>query len=66
LHFGFVPCLLENVARDYINPGPRQEYPNSQLPSEYFRRQVFGGFWLEKETLALGVPIETPFLSSKR
>jgi predicted TIM-barrel fold metal-dependent hydrolase len=51
--FGFVPYLLENLDWHYINYGARQQYPNSLLPSEYFRRQVFGSFWFEKGTLSL-------------
>jgi predicted TIM-barrel fold metal-dependent hydrolase len=51
--FGFVPYLLENLDWHYVNYGARQQYPNSLLPSEYFRRQVFGSFWFEKGTLPL-------------
>ena len=31
----------------------RDRYPERLMPSEYFRRQVYGTFWFEKDALAL-------------
>jgi predicted TIM-barrel fold metal-dependent hydrolase len=51
--FGFIPYLLENLDWHFINYGALRDFPTSLLPSEYFRRQVYGSFWFEKGTLSL-------------
>lgn len=49
--FGYVPYLLEALDWQWLNNGARKEFPNRLMPSEYFRRQVYGTFWFENESL---------------
>jgi len=51
--FGYVPYLLESLDWHWKNYGCVTQYPDALLPSEYFRRQVYGTFWFERETLPL-------------
>src|SRR5580704_2957426 len=44
---GFLPFLLQSLDWQWFNSGARQERPDWLLPSEYFRRQVYGTFWFE-------------------
>jgi uncharacterized protein len=46
--FGFVPYLLEALDWQWYNDGLKRDFPDSLLPSELFRRQVYGTFWFEK------------------
>jgi predicted TIM-barrel fold metal-dependent hydrolase len=49
--FGYVPYLLEALDWQWLNNGAKKEYPERLMPSEYFRRQVYGTFWFENESL---------------
>lgn len=51
--FGFIPYLMEMLDWQWLNSGGHKKYPNRLMPSEYFKRQVYGTFWFEKDTLAL-------------
>jgi hypothetical protein len=44
---GFLPYLLQSLDWQWMNSGARQEYPKRLMPSECFRRQVYGTFWFE-------------------
>jgi predicted TIM-barrel fold metal-dependent hydrolase len=44
---GFVPFLLRSLDWQWTNSGARDEYPDWLMPSEYFRRQIYGTFWFE-------------------
>ena len=46
--FGFLPYLLKAMDWQWFNDGLAAEFPDSPLPSELFRRQVYGTFWFEK------------------
>ncbi len=49
---GWIPFLLEALDWQWQNNGVREEHPEYDLlPSEYFRRQVFGAFWFEERGL---------------
>lgn len=50
---GFLPFLLESLDWQYLNNNLDVEYPNLLLPSEYFRRQIYGCFWFEKDIVEL-------------
>ncbi|HEY8120319.1 MAG TPA: amidohydrolase family protein [Myxococcota bacterium] len=46
---GWVPYLLESLDWQWLNNGVREEHPEYDLmPSEYFRRQIYGCFWFEE------------------
>ena len=46
---GWIPVLIETFDWQWLNSGLRREHPEYQLlPSEYFRRQVYGCFWFEQ------------------
>jgi predicted TIM-barrel fold metal-dependent hydrolase len=48
---GWIPFLLDALDWQWKNCGVRQEHPEYELlPSEYFRRQIFGCFWFEDRT----------------
>jgi predicted TIM-barrel fold metal-dependent hydrolase len=46
--FGFLPYLLQALDWQWYNDGLSRDFPNSPLPSELFKRQVYGTFWFEK------------------
>ena len=49
---GYMPSALETMDWQWRNGGVRDEHPEYDLlPSEYFRRQVYGCFWFENEML---------------
>jgi len=46
---GWVPAMLETCDWQWRNGGVRDEHPEYDLlPSEYFRRQIYGCFWFEE------------------
>ena len=50
--FGWIPFLLDGLDWQWKNyDGPR--VLGRLLPSEYFRRQIYGMFWFEESTLPL-------------
>jgi uncharacterized protein len=51
--FGYLPFLVDALDWQWLNGGARHTYPNRLMPSEYFRRQVYGMFWFETESLEL-------------
>jgi uncharacterized protein len=47
---GWLPGALETFDWQWNNGGVRDEHPEYDLlPSEYFRRQVYGCFWFEQD-----------------
>jgi predicted TIM-barrel fold metal-dependent hydrolase len=51
---GWIPFVLESLGWQWDNSGVHQEHPEYDLtPTEYFKRQVYGCFWFEKDS-ALG------------
>ena len=49
--FGWVPSFVESMDWQWLNSGAREAFPEMEMPSEYFRRQVYGMFWFETEAL---------------
>ena len=49
---GFLPFLLRSLDWQWMNSGTHDEYPDWLLPSEYFRRQIYGTFWFEAASVA--------------
>ncbi len=46
---GWLQCVLEMFDWQWTNGDVRKEHPEYDLlPSEYFKRQVYGSFWFEK------------------
>jgi len=46
---GWIPFLLEALDWQWQNNGVSGEHPEYDLlPSEYFRRQIYGAFWFEE------------------
>ena len=50
---GFLPYLLEALDWQFLNNNLHREFPDMVLPSEYFRRQIFGTFWFETDVTRL-------------
>jgi predicted TIM-barrel fold metal-dependent hydrolase len=47
---GWIPAALETFDWQWRNGGVRDEHPEYDLlPSEYFRRQIYGCFWFEDQ-----------------
>jgi hypothetical protein len=45
---GWIPSYLEAADWQFVNSQTRKEHPEYDLlPSEYFRRQIYGTFWFE-------------------
>ena len=64
----YLPFLVEMMDWQWKNSGAYKTYTDRILPSEYFRRQVYGSFWFEstmlKRTLELfpdNIMFETDF-----
>jgi hypothetical protein len=49
--FGWVPAFVESMDWQWLNSGASKAYPDYEMPSEYFRRQVFGMFWFEHDAV---------------
>ncbi len=50
---GWLQCVLEMFDWQFINGDVRKEHPEYDLlPSEYFKRQVYGSFWFERRGIA--------------
>jgi predicted TIM-barrel fold metal-dependent hydrolase len=49
--FGWVPSFVESMDWQWLNSGAREAFRDMMMPSEYFRRQVYGMFWFETEAL---------------
>jgi predicted TIM-barrel fold metal-dependent hydrolase len=48
---GWIPYALEALDWQWKNCGVAKEHPEYDLlPSEYFRRQIYGCFWFERDT----------------
>jgi predicted TIM-barrel fold metal-dependent hydrolase len=49
---GWIPFLLEALDWQWKNCGVAVEHPEYELlPSEYFKRQIYGMFWFEDATM---------------
>lgn len=49
---GWIPFALDMMDWMWLNCGVRQEHPEYDLmPSDYFRRQIYGCFWFERRSL---------------
>jgi len=49
---GWLQCVLEMFDWQWVNGGVAKEHPEYDLlPSEYFKRQVYGSFWFERRGL---------------
>jgi len=51
--FGFLPYTLEHLDWYWGSSGANLEFPDRELPSEYWRRQFFATFWFESASSAL-------------
>jgi predicted TIM-barrel fold metal-dependent hydrolase len=49
--FGWMPAFIECMDWQWLNAGAREAYPDREMPSFYFRRQVTGTFWFEHESV---------------
>lgn len=50
--FGWLPYFVESMDWQWFNSGAAKELPDRLLPSEYFRRQILGTFWFERDSVA--------------
>ncbi|MCE3288516.1 MAG: amidohydrolase [Caulobacter sp.] len=55
---GWIPYLLASLDYQWLNCGAHKENPEYKLlPSEFFKRQIYGSFWFEKPTLKLAIDV---------
>jgi predicted TIM-barrel fold metal-dependent hydrolase len=47
--FGYLPYLLEALDWQFKNSSARTAHGDMLLPSDYFRRQIYGTFWFEAQ-----------------
>ncbi|MGY1739435.1 MULTISPECIES: amidohydrolase family protein [unclassified Blastococcus] len=48
---GWIPFALAGLDWQWLNCGVHKEHPEYDLlPSEYFKRQIYGCFWFERDT----------------
>jgi predicted TIM-barrel fold metal-dependent hydrolase len=50
---GFIPYLVEALDWQFLNNNMYRDHPEMLLPSEYFRRQIYGTFWFEKDVVQI-------------
>jgi predicted TIM-barrel fold metal-dependent hydrolase len=48
---GWLPYLADSLDWHWKSFGGHREFPDRELPSYYFRRQVYGSFWFESRTV---------------
>jgi len=48
---GWLPFLAESMDWQWLNVGAHKDYPDRLLPSEYMRRQIYGMYWFEQESI---------------
>lgn len=49
--FGWIPYFLESADWFWRNSGSHKTFPSRELPSFYYRRQIFTTYWFERETV---------------
>jgi len=49
--FGWLPYFVEAMDWQWLNSGAAKAHPERELPSFYFRRQIYGSFWFEREAV---------------
>jgi predicted TIM-barrel fold metal-dependent hydrolase len=65
--FGYIPFLLESLDWQWHNGGAIKDNPQQLLPSEAFRKHMYGSFWFEANSapllpqLADNIMFETDF-----
>ena len=58
---GWIPFVLEALDWQWLNSGCKQEHPEMDLlPSEYFKRQVYGCFWFERGSAKAAIDLIGP------
>lgn len=58
---GWIPFALESLDWQWKNCGVHLEHPEYDLlPSEYFRRQIYGCFWFERESATSALELLGP------
>ena len=51
--FGYLTYLMESLDWHWKGYGAHETSKSDMLPSDYFRRQCYGTFWFERQTLPL-------------
>jgi predicted TIM-barrel fold metal-dependent hydrolase len=49
--YGWLPSFVESLDWQWLNSGAAEAYPQREMPSFYFRRQIMGMFWFEQESI---------------
>lgn len=58
---GWLPYLLASLDYQWLNCGAHKENPEYELlPSEYFKRQIYGTFWFERASVKATIDILGP------
>ena len=54
---GWLPFLGEAMDWQWLNVGAHKEYQDRLLPSEYLRRQVYGMYWFEQQSVGSAIDL---------
>lgn len=58
---GWIPFALEALDWQWQNTGVHKEHPEYELlPSEYFKRQIYGCFWFERDSALHAIELLGP------
>ena len=55
--FGWIPSFVESMDWQWLNSGAAKTFPELEMPSFYFRRQIYGMFWFETDSLRCQVDL---------
>ena len=48
----YLPYVMESLDWQWKNHGAHKIHPDWELPSYYIRRQIFGSYWFERDSIA--------------
>lgn len=52
---GWLPYLMDSLDWHWKSYGGPRDFPDRELPSFYFKRQIYGSYWFERETVPSAV-----------
>lgn len=54
---GWLPFLVEALDWHWLNTGAHREFPDMEMPSTYFHRQIYGTMWFERESIKRNIDL---------
>ncbi|HSY16085.1 MAG TPA: amidohydrolase family protein [Jatrophihabitantaceae bacterium] len=53
----WLPYVMESLDWNWVGHGAHKIRPEMELPSHYIRRQIYGSYWFERESLAATIEL---------